>query len=157
LKHVIIITSFGEIISKCKTNNVVNKIKSSNLFHPDENFSIIINHLKSYYSNLINVGIKMPSDVIFLKKIDYKDELDNNKFSTENSILGKLNIFTVNIKFKKIVHSYCDEHSDPLQYIIFNPVTILNETKNDIDNVCAELFISILTTYVSYTTDKNET
>ena len=151
------INSFGEIISKCSTNNVVNKIKSSNLFHPDENFSMIINHLKSYYSNLIHVGIKMPSDVIFLKKIDYKDELDINKFSIENSILGKLNIFTVNIKFKKIVHSYCDEHSDPLHHIIFNPVTILNETENDIDDVCAELFISILTTYVSYTTDKNET
>ena len=151
------ITSFGEIISKSSTNNVVNKIKSSNLFHPDENFSMIINHLKSYYSNLIHVGIKMPSDVIFLKKIDYKDELDINKFSIENSILGKLNIFTVNIKFKKIVHSYCDEHSDPLHHIILNPVTILNETENDIDDVCAELFISILTTYVSYTTDKNET
>ncbi len=151
------ITSFGEIISKCSTNNVVNKIKSSNLFHPDENFSMIINHLKSYYSNLTHVGIKMPSDVIFLKKIDYKDELDINKFSIENSILGKLNIFTVNIKFKKIVHSYCDEHSDPLHHIILNPVTILNENENDIDDVCAELFISILTTYVSYTTDKNET
>ena len=152
------ITSFGEIISKSSTNNVVNKIKSSNLFHPDENFSMIINHLKSYYSNLVHVGIKMPSDVIFLKKIDDKDELlDYDKFSIENSILGKLNIFTVNIKFKKIVHSYCDEHSDPLHHIIFNPVTILNETENDIDDVCAELFISILTTYVSYTTDKNET
>ena len=152
------ITSFGEIISKSSTNNVVNKIKSSNLFHPDENFSMIINHLKSYYSNLIHVGIKMPSDVIFLKKIDDKDELlDYDKFSIENSILGKLNIFTVNIKFKKIVHSYCDEHSDPLHHIILNPITILNETENDIDDVCAELFISILTTYVSYTTDKNET
>tara|TARA_E500000178_G_scaffold337901_1_gene377665 strand:+ start:246 stop:707 length:462 start_codon:yes stop_codon:yes gene_type:complete len=152
------ITSFGEIISKSSTNNVVNKIKSSNLFHPDENFSMIINHLKSYYSNLIHVGIKMPSDVIFLKKIDDKDELlDYDKFSIENSILGKLNIFTVNIKFKKIVHSYCDEHSDPLHHIILNPVTILNETENDIDDVCAELFISILTTYVSYTTKKNET
>ncbi len=152
------ITSFGEIISKSSTNNVVNKIKSSNLFHPDENFSMIINHLKSYYSNLIHVGIKMPSDVIFLKKIDDKDELlDYDKFSIENSILGKLNIFTVNIKFKKIVHSYCDEHSDPLHHIILNPITILNETENDIDDVCAELFISILTTYVSYTTKKNET
>ena len=152
------ITSFGEIISKSSTNNVVNKIKSSNLFHPDENFSMIINHLKSYYSNLVHVGIKMPSDVIFLKKIDDKDELlDYDKFSIENSILGKLNIFTVNIKFKKIVHSYCDEHSDPLHHIILNPITILNETENDIDDVCAELFISILTTYVSYTTKKNET
>ena len=61
---------------------------------------MIINHLKSYYSNLFHVGIKMPSDVIFLKKIDDKDELlDYDKFSIENSLLGKLNIFTVNIKF----------------------------------------------------------
>ena len=149
--------SFGEILSRCSTDNVVNIIKSSNLFHPSEDFSMVINHLKSYYSNLDNVGIKIPSDVIFVSGIDDK-EIFKNQYLKKSS-LGKLDIITINIKFDKIVQSYCDEHSDPMHHIIFNPITIMDENGNESDNlndvvdVCAELLVSILITYTNYSTN----
>ena len=151
------IISFGEILSKCTTNNVVNIIKSSNLFGPNEDFSMIINHLKSYYSNLDNVGIKIPSDVIFVSK---NEDIFENQY-IKKSTLGKYNIITIDIKFDKIVQSYCDEHSDPMHHILFNPITIMDENGNecdninDLDDVCAELLVSILITYTNYCKNNN--
>tara|TARA_B100000424_G_C22660738_1_gene363531 strand:- start:32 stop:493 length:462 start_codon:yes stop_codon:yes gene_type:complete len=151
--------SFGEILSRCSTDNVVNRIKSSNLFHPSEDFSMIINHLKSYYSDFGFEGIKIPSDVIFIGIIKDKEVFKNQYL--KKSTLGKLDIITIDIKFEKIVQSYCDEHSDPMHHIIFNPVTIMDENGNesdsinDVDDVCAELLVSILITYTNYSKNTN--
>ena len=114
---------------------------------------MIINHLKSYYSNLDNVGIKIKSDVIFVSK---NEDISENQY-IKKSTLGKYNMITIDIKFDKIVQSYCDEHSDPMHHIIFNPITIMDENGNeseninDVDDVCAELLVSILITYTNYT------
>ncbi|MBI96596.1 hypothetical protein CL656_05570 [bacterium] len=145
---------FGLIITKCKTDNVVNKIESSNLCNSNEDFGMILNHLKKYCSELDNIGIKIPSDVIFLDKIDEKQQQQDRKF-IENSRLGKLNIFTFDINFEKIIESYCDEYSDPFHYIMFNPVTIFDENEIDIDDVCAELLVNTLIIYVKHYKNNN--
>ena len=145
---------FGLLITKCKTDNVVNKIESSNLFNSNENFKMIINHLKKYCSELDNIGIKIPSDVIFLDKIDEKQQQQDGKFIVK-SILGKFNIFSFDINFEKIIKSYCDEYLDPFHYIIFNPVTIFNENEIDIDDVCAELLVNTLFFYVKHYENNN--
>ena len=104
--------SFGTIISKCSTENVVNKLKCSNRFSPGEDFKMMIDHLKEYITDDMKGLIAMPSSVIFVTKYNTHEDI-------KESVIGEVYVYVVSSTMNKLVKKYSDESNDIFHHMFF--------------------------------------
>lgn len=132
--------SFGDLIQKCSTCGVVDKLIKFNEFSLiQDEIHIVIKLLKELVSSNEELyrGWIIPSYVIFIT-LDNKEEENISK----HSIINECYLYVCNSSLEKVIERYWDEYERPFSYILMNPITV--DDNIDVDTCCAETLAQII-------------
>ena len=109
--------SFGDLILNCDINKVNAILHNSGNFNSNENFLMILGHLKDYYQKSDVKGIEISDTyVIFVENENLNRNIDSF-YQKNHKYIGLANtnisLLTIGKSLEDIVKKYCDEHDDP--------------------------------------------